>query len=477
MLTEDHQTLVAMAAILLWPVASLCIFASARNFSRALIWSVLAAQLLLPVAASIKFQMVPQIDKISIANFSALLGCMIFARVKLVGGSIRFGIVEFLLLLNVVSPIVTSQLNTDNIIIGGRFLPAVGIYDAISAAEMAMIALIPFWLGRRFLRSSEDCRNILLILTIAGLCYSIPLLFEIRFSPQLHNWVYGYYPTEFVQAMREGGFRPMVFMGHGLLAAFFLMTSFLAATTLWRSGIAVGTLRSSILAPYLGIVLLLCKSLGALMYAVVGGVLILFAKPKTQFRIAGLLVGISLTYPLLRSFDLVPTTTIVEIAKSANQERAESLEYRLNNEDMLLRRALERPLFGWGRFGRSRIYDPNTGKDISVTDGRWVIVIGQFGLIGFLAEFGLLAICVYRAASAFRLAQSAKDQLAFATLSLIVSINIFDLLPNSGLMPWTWLVAGALLGQAEALQLSRRRMRPTASVIPEATASHRAKSA
>ena len=435
MLTEDHQSLTALAALLMWPIVCLCIFASSRNFSRALIWSVLGAQLLLPVAASIKFQMVPQIDKASVANFSALLGCIIFARGKSVGSFSRFGLVEVLLLLNVVTPIITSQLNPDNIIIGGRFLPGVGLYDAISAAEAAMIALIPFLLGRRFLRTADDCRNILVILTIAGLFYSIPLLFEIRFSPQLHNWVYGYYPTEFAQAIREGGFRPMVFMGHGLLAAFFLMTSFLAAATLWRAGVILGAFRSSIAAPYLGIVLLLCKSLGALIYGVVGGMLVLFTKPKTQIQ-SGYALGNDL-------FGLSSATLIRSGANQADRRsgrvdrrRARRIP-KLSNSRMKTFCSVE---LSTGRCsgGAATVAAGSTirsGKDISVTDGRWVIAIGQFGLIGFLAEFGLLSICIYRAASAFRLVRSAREQLPFAALALIVSINIFDLLPNSGLLP------------------------------------------
>jgi hypothetical protein len=158
---------------------------------------------------------------------------------------------------------------------------------------------------------------------------------------------------------------------------------------------------------------------------------------------------------------------IVELARSIDNERAESLAYRFDNEDILLLRAFERPLFGWGRYGRSRVYDPDTGRDISVTDGRWIIDIGQFGLIGFLTEFGLLSICVFRAASVYRLAQSEKDQLALATLGLILSINIFDLLPNSGLIPWTWLIAGALLGQAETLASSRKSLRSRAMTANE----------
>ena len=457
MLTGDNQTLTAMAALLMWPIVCLCIFASSKSLSRSLIWAMLGAQLLLPVAATIKIQMVPQIDKGSIASFSALLGCLFFGRRKLDGATTRFGLVEILMILAVVSPIITSELNPDNLVIGGRFIPGVSLYDAISAAQAAVIALIPFWLGRRFLRTADDCRNILIILAIAGLGYSIPLLFEIRFSPQLHNWIYGYYPSDFVQALREGGFRPMVLMGHGLLAAFFDDECLGCRHPLAHPG--AGWPSTSLdRDPRSGSCSLLCKSLGALVYAIFGFLLVFFGKPKTQFRVAIVLVTISMAYPLLRSFDLVPTKLIVELAASIDDERAESLAFRLDNEDMLLRRAFERPLFGWGRFGRNRVYDAYLGEDISVTDGRWVIVIGQFGLLGFLAEFGLLSICVLRAASAYRF-QSAKDQFIFATLGLIVAINIFDLLPNSGLTPWTWLLSGALLGQAETLVSARKASR------------------
>ena len=456
MLTEDHQTFAAVAALLLWPFASLCIFASCKTLSRGLIWTVLAGQLLLPVGAAVKFQMIPPIDKITVANFCAFAGCLMFARGKAPRISNGFGLVEILLFVYILSPILTSQLNPDDIFIGNRFIPGVGLYDSLSAAESALITLVPFILGRRFLRAPEDCRAISVILAIAGLCYSVPLLFEVRFSPQLHFWVYGYYPTDFVQAVREGGFRPMVFMGHGLLAAFFLMSSLLAATALWRSRVMTKQVSSAIAAPALGLVLLICKSMGALIYGVFGCLLILFASPKIQLRVATLLVTISLMFPLLRSFDLFPTSFIIDVAKSVNKDRAASLEFRFVNEDRLLKRAFERPFFGWGRYGRSRIYDENSGRDISVTDGRWIIDLGQFGLVGFLAEFGLLALCVYRAAGALRRIPSARERNLLAALALIVALNILDLLPNSGLIPWTWLVSGALLGQAEAYMLASR---------------------
>jgi hypothetical protein len=38
------------------------------------------------------------------------------------------------------------------------------------------------------------------------------------------------------------------------------------------------------------------------------------------------------------------------------------------------------------------IFDQESGEDLSVTGGQCIITIGQFGIIGFLAEFGLLIL-------------------------------------------------------------------------------------
>ena len=41
-------------------------------------------------------------------------------------------------------------------------------------------------------------------------------------------------------------------------------------------------------------------------------------------------------------------------------------------------------------------------------------------------------------------------------LALIHVINVIDLLPNATITPMTWLIAGALLGYGEEVQLARR---------------------
>ena len=117
--------------------------------------------------------------------------------------------------------------------------------------------------------------------------------------------------------------------------------------------------------------------------------------------------------------------------------------------------AWERRWFGWGRFGRGRVHDSN-GIDISVTDGWWINIMADFGLFGFFSNFGLLALSVFRATAALKYAPTVREREYMAALALIVGINIFDLLPNSPISPWTWLLVGALMGRAEALRAVSR---------------------
>src|SRR6185312_15213340 len=376
----------AYCALGVWPVVALYLYVR-LPVAQATLWTILAAHLLLPVRAEIKFDMVPAFDKSSIPNLAALLGCALFARKrpKIFHG---FGIAEGLIVVLVCTPFVTSMLNTDPIPIGDIVLPGVGYYDALSAAVAQFIFIIPFFLGRQFLRDPADIGRILWAMVIAGLVYSLPMLFEIKMSPQLHTWVYGYFPHQFAQQVRDGGFRPVVFMGHGLLVAFFAMSTAVASAALWRARVRIARLPSYATTAYLGAVLVLCKTLGALIYGVVLIPLVRWASLRLQLRIATLLVMVALAYPLLRVADVVPTQDILGWANNVSAERAESLRTRFDQEKLLLTHAWDRKWFGWGRFGRSRVYFDN-GEDRSITDGEWINTMGTFGLVGFAAEFGL----------------------------------------------------------------------------------------
>ncbi len=449
----------AAFAILAWPVVAIIVY-RLRPVGEATLWIVLGALLLLPSQTAIKIPMIPAIDKNSIASLSALVGYIVHSPIQKKVG-IWPGVLGLLVAAYIFSPIITSVLNNDTIVVGDLVLPGVGYYDGISALLSQSILFLPFFIGRSVLRGPDDGVVVLRVLALAGLFYTLPMLFEVRMSPQLSNWIYGFFPSTFASEGRYGGFRPVVFMINGLSAAFFLSTAFVAAIGLWRAKINLVRLPPLAVNGYLGMVVLLCKSAGALVYTVVGGVLVGWMSPKMQLRIAVVVVSIGLVYPLLRAGDYFPTERLVDVAEAFNKDRAASLSVRFNQEQKLLEHASERYWFGWGRYGRSRVYE-ESGKDSTLTDGLWIITLGQFGLIGFLAQFGLLALPVFAAAASFRYIDSPRDMIVLCVLALIVAFTVIEQLPNASISAWSWLTAGALLGRCENIRRKARK-RPVPS--------------
>lgn len=451
--------LFAYIALFGWPLISIYLFFSMR-LPVAFAIAVLGADLLLPSGFSVKFEMIPQLDKGTIGSLSAMAGCFLRAR-YLPRPFSRFFLLNLFIVGYMLGPFVTSVLNGDPVQSGMRVIPGVGLYDAGSALLSQFILFSPLLLARQVFRSDQDILELLRVLVIAGLLYSVLLLFEIRMSPQLHYWVYGFYPSDFSQAIRGGGFRPMAFMGHGLLASLFLMSSVVAAAVFWRMRIRIAWFSAAGVSVYLAAVLVACKSLGAFLYGAILAPLVRWSSPRTQIRAALVLAVVSLAYPVLRTYDFVPRDALLDFARSISDDRASSLSFRFENEDRLLAKASERFWFGWGRYGRNRIYD-DYGSEV-VTDGRWIITFGQFGAFGFICEFGLLALPIFYAWGALRRAHSREAAILLGALALIQGARIIDQLPNASINPWAWLLAGALLGKAE---LSRRRPRDTAESSP-----------
>jgi hypothetical protein len=257
------------------------------------------------------------------------------------------------------------------------------------------------------------------------------------------------------------------------MVSFVTMTTAVAATALWRTRSLIIRLPAGWLTGYLSFILALTKTVSALLYAAFLVPLVRWTSPRMQIRVAVVLVIITLSYPMLRVAGWIPTAAILEVAYAIDTDRGDSLKTRFVQEEKLLDHALERPWFGWGRFGRSRLHDGYNGRDSSITDGHWVIALGMYGLVGFAAEFGLLALSVFRAAAALKYAQTMRERQYLAAVTLIVAISIFDQLPNAPFTPWCWLLVGTLLGRAEALHAAarlRRRVRlPNLNQAPMAS--------
>lgn len=444
----------AYAALLLSIPAALFAFAMLRP-PQAAAWSFLAASMFLPVA-SIDLELLPRFGKEEFTGLACLLGALAFSARKIRAARPGRG-PEFLVIVMFIGSIFTFATNRDPLVFGPTLLPGTQPTDLL-VPHLWLVWGVPFLLGRALFRRSEDLRTLLIALVAAALLYTPFILAELRLSPQFHRWVYGYHQHAFIQTMRDSGYRPMVFMGHGLVLSLFVALSLLAAVVLVRIRQPVFRLPAVLVVVVLASVLALCKSVGATLYAALATPVLALLSPRTQVRLAAALAAIVMAYPVLRWVDLVPVDRMLELSESSfGDERTSSLRGRLQNEKQVLDRASERPLFGWSGYARPMIWDPVTGENHTTFDGYWVLTLGEGGLIRYVSVFGLMLFPVWMAARNFGRIPLQRDRLMVAGLSFLVAIRALNMIPNTAIDPWFTLLSGALAGSVEGLTGSRRK--------------------
>ena len=195
--------------LIIWPLVAIYLY-RAKTIQVATVWTILGGFLLLPVKTSIDLPMIPEMGKQTIPVISALIGCWLIKKQR-ISYFKELGGAKYLVALFLMVPFITAALNSDAVIVGRRYLPGLSYYDGLSAMVNQFLIIAPFFIGRQLFKTYDDQLLMFRLLVIAGLFYSILMLFEVRMSPQLHTWVYGYFPHEFAQQMRFGGFRPVVF--------------------------------------------------------------------------------------------------------------------------------------------------------------------------------------------------------------------------------------------------------------------------
>ncbi len=418
---------------------------------RALLATLILGYLFLPPPpAGFDFPLMPPLTKQTIPNLSILVICLVKFRdeLKLLPDNT---LARVLVLTFIFSPFGTVLTNMDPVYFDNFALPPLRLREAFAQCINQFLLLSPFLLARQFLRTRDDLRDLIFAMLIAGLVYSLPMLLEVRLSPQLNIWIYGYFQHAFDQMIRDGGFRPIVFLYHGLWAAFLAMTALLAAVVIVRNSGTKAVVMWWGVAAYMAVVLILCKSLASLLYAAMFVPILIFLSVRTQLKVALVLSCLTLLYPAMKSFHLVPEERILSLASDVDAERASSLQFRFENENILIDRAMERPVFGWGTWGRNQIYNA-AGELTTTTDGRWIITIGVYGWVGFLAEFGLLILPMVLAWRALR-QRNVPPTIWLSGVVIILAINMIDMIPNATLTPMTWLFAGSLLGYSERVRM------------------------
>lgn len=441
--------------LLISPVFALMVFAQ-RALVPAILTAVVVPYLFLPEAFDIPLPGLPDLDKPSIISIGLVLGYVFYGRQAAIAAGLPgtvtrnnlFRILTTTCLVTILAGAALTVLNNgEPLRYGPLFIPATRPWDIVSQISTLTFFLMPFVFARRYLATPDAHRKLLQVIVIWGLFYSLLMLVEIRLSPQLHNWVYGYYQHSFMQHIRNG-YRPMVFLQHGLWVGFFTFTAVMAAAALWKS---TGQAKWLWATGWMFFILLNSENFGAVSLGVLFLGALFFTLQRMQIWLAAAVAVSVLFYPALRQAQLVPLEQILSAAATVSEERAGSLAFRLNNEDQLLARAFEKPLTGWGGYSRDRIYDER-GEEQAPSEGLWMLTLGRWGWIGYIGLFGVLTLPVIFLVFTRRRKDVPPETVV---LALICAGNLIYLIPNATLTPVCMLIFGALAGFVQSDPVGR----------------------
>ncbi|NEP13286.1 MAG: O-antigen ligase domain-containing protein [Symploca sp. SIO2C1] len=431
-------TIQAQLALIAWFPIVLYLFMRFPP-QRAVIISFVVAWLFLPQRAAFILPGIPDYDKLSATCYGILLATLIYDAQRIT--SFKLGWLDLPMLTWSIAPFLSSISN------------GLGWYDGVSNALNQTVSYgLPYFLGRIYLNNLPGLRKLAVAIFIGGLVYAPLCLFESRMSPQLHFMVYGYHGIrQFGQGVRLGGFRPSVFMQHGLSVGMWMMAATLIGIWLWQSKVLkkLWGIPMSVLVAFLAISFVMVKSTGAYIYLGYGVLTMLVAKwMRTALPILFLTVSLFFYfYQNALTETYITDQAVTFLSEVLPQERIESLVYRFDNEEILVDKARERVVFGWGGYGRNRVYD-SEGNDITTTDSLWIIAFGINGLVGLTAiTCSLLLPTASFCLSGFPISSWLKPKVApAAVLGVVVTLYMLDCSLNNQPNPIYTLTSGGIAG-------------------------------
>jgi O-antigen ligase len=256
----------------------------------------------------------------------------------------------------------------------------------------------------------------------------------------------------------------MVFMAHGLAVSMFMCAACMCCVMLGRHRQKITPFKISAKAVswFLFLILIACKSTGGILYGLIFVPMVAKLKPKNIVRVAVVIALFVTIYPTLRATRVFPAQQFVALSKDVfGEERAQSMAFRFENEELLLDKAFTRMWFGWGGEGRGRVYDEEMGKEITIADGWWIIVLSQRGAIGAICNFAVLLIPIFAMRKRIRKIKDKREAEMIAGLTLVGAVYVLDLVPNGAFSVIPYLLAGALYS------ISNEMVKGTASIPPQ----------
>lgn len=433
-----------------WIPFSLLLVASRIPIRKAIIFIFIAAWLFLPVAA-FAFSGIPDLTKSTVVSYSVILAVLIFDTQRLL--AFRPGWWDLPAVMLCVSALPTSIVN------------GLGVYDGLSITLANILTWgVPYFTGRLYLGSLQGLRQLAIGIFLGGLAYVPLCLFEVRLSPQLHRIVYGYFPHSFAQTIRYSGWRPQVFMQHGLELGLWMFAATLIGLWLWRSGgpKELKGVPLALLVPILIVTFVLAKSTGAWGLCLLGLMVLVAGTILRSSLPVYLTIGAIAFHLITNTMGTPPhTTAVVEFLRTTPLpvDRIESLKFRFDNEALLTEHAKERWLLGWGGYDRNRVYFDN-GKPV-VTDSLMIIYFGTRGIVGLFSFYVFLLLpvvgLVWRKCPGRTWAR--PDCAPAVAIAIVILMYAVDCLLNAMINPVYILATGSLAGYAFSKERAPRRRR------------------
>ncbi|MEO0586681.1 MAG: hypothetical protein AAF078_03490 [Planctomycetota bacterium] len=400
---------------------------------RAAITSFLVAWLFLP-NNEIEIKLLPDYTKVTATIYCTLLGIVLFDLKGL--RTFRFHLIDIPVVAYCMLPAWSS--------ISGGF----GAYDGLSnMLNQTTIWGMPYFIGRYYLRKPSDFEDVIWGIII-GACVYMPLcLYEGRMSPSFHRWVYGWNPSSMLQAFRFGGWRPMVFLQHGLMVGIFMWAGAVSCWVMWRSGKFGSRMwisKGGLLSLALIFTAIWCRSTGATLLGVFALGLFEMARSRRMIWPALAASAIPPVYVFIRTALNYHGEHLVWLAGFINEDRAASLRTRFESEMLVWRLLGGDWIFGAGRF--KFVGEVVDGHKV-IPDSFWSIALGSYGIVG-LSAFMLamtLPILVPLAEWPKRVLLS-PGYAAVLTMILLVVTFLLDMLLNAMYNPIFLMGLGGLAG-------------------------------
>jgi len=411
---------------------------------KAVVISFILAWLFLPQKASFTFPGLPDYNRTSATSYAILLGVFLYdvGRFR----SFKFGWLDIpMLIWCLICPFASS------------ISSGLGVYAGLSdILSTTLLWGVPYFLGRIYLNNLARLHFLAFSIFIGGLVYLPLCLYEIRMSPQLHRMVYGYFPhASFGQTARYGGFRPQVFMQHGLQVGFWIMAASLVGIWLWQAGVIKQLLGISMswLVSVLFITFVLVKSTGAWLLMAMGMAILFAAKwlrSSFPFFLIIMMIFSYLYGGVTGEFTGEKKDAVLEfMAELTTEERADSLGARFHQDEVLGNMARQKIVFGWGGWGWD-VYE-ETGQELRGSgfgDSLWIQAFSQYGVVGLLSLYiamllPVLSFCLlsYPAKTWFH-----PKVAPASALAVVIILYMFDNLLNSMENPVYMLICGAISG-------------------------------